>query len=73
MSTITIPRKEYEELVDKRLRYEYLRQMMNGDIFSAPPEKNIKKVLKEFRASKKYSQKFIKSLENGLKRSSYFK
>ena len=73
MNTITIPKKEYEELVDAKLHYEYLRQLMKENIFAPPPIRNRKDVLKQFKATKKYNQKFLKSLEGGLKRSSYFK
>lgn len=73
MSTVTIPKKEYRELIDKKQRYEYLRQIMEGDIFSPPATKNRSEVMRAFRATKKYNQKFLKSLEMGLRRSSYFK
>ena len=73
MQTITIPKKEYEALVDRGLRYEYLQKAIKEDVFLSPPEKNSKIVLKHMSAKGKYSKKFIKSLEVGLKRSSYFK
>ncbi|KKS37785.1 MAG: hypothetical protein A3G49_05435 [Candidatus Sungbacteria bacterium RIFCSPLOWO2_12_FULL_41_11] len=72
MNTITIPKKEYQELVEKRIRYDYLRQMMERDLFSPPPEKNRKKIVSAFKVAEKYNQKFLKSLEKGIKRSSYF-
>lgn len=55
MATITIPKKEYE------------------DIFALPPTHSTEKVVAAFKISKKYSSKFLKSLANGLKQSSYFK
>jgi len=73
MSTITIPKKEYYDLVEGKLRYEYLQQLMKEDIFSSPPTKNIKSVISAFKATKKYNKNFIKSLERGLNQSSYFK
>ncbi|QQG44997.1 MAG: hypothetical protein HYW89_03255 [Candidatus Sungiibacteriota bacterium] len=73
MSVITIPKKEYRILLDAKLRYEYLRQVMEKDIFSPPPTKKITEVLGAFRATKKYNQKFLKSLGRGLRRSSYFR
>lgn len=39
MSTVTIPQKEYRELVEKRVRYEQLREFFEEDIFSPPPTK----------------------------------
>ena len=72
MVTITIPKKEYQRLLDKALRYEYLREILEEDVFASPP-RNSKVIIKEFRKTKQYGQKFLKSLERGLKRSSYFK
>lgn len=72
MTTITIPKQEYQQLIEGALRYEYIRQIMEDDIFASPPVKNIKKIIKEFKKAGKYNQKFLTSLEKGLKRSSYF-
>ena len=73
MSTITISKKEYQELIEKKFRYDYLRQIIEEDIFSSPPTLDIKEILTAFKKTKKYNQKFLKSLEKGLNRSSYFK
>lgn len=73
METITIPKKEYQKLVDAKLRYEYLRQMVNSDIFAPPPLRNRKTIIKAFETTKRYNAHFLKSLKNGLQRSSYFK
>lgn len=72
MNTITIPKKEYNNLLDARLRYEYVRRILADDIFSPPPTKKRTDVMRTFAATKKYNPKFLKSLEKGLKRSSYF-
>ena len=72
MSTVTISKKEYQELIEKKLRYEYLREIIEEDIFSSPP-RDIKEILSAFKKTKKYNQKFLKNLEKGLNRSSYFK
>ena len=72
MITVTILKKEYSELVDKKRRYEYLRQIMEGEIFASPPTKKSGEVLRAFRETRKYSQTFLKSLEKGLRRSSHF-
>lgn len=71
MADITIPKKEYHKLLDKALRYEYLRQILREDIFTSPPKRNVKEIIREFRKTKKYNQKFLESLKKGLKRSSY--
>ena len=73
MSTVTIPKKEYKELVEKKLRYEYVRHIVEDDIFSPPSVKNIKEIVRSFNHTKKYSQEFLTSLEKGLGRSSYFR
>ncbi len=73
MSTITIPKKEYKELVEKKLRYEHLRQIMEEDIFTSPPTRNIKEIVSAFQKTERYNRKFIGSLGKGLKRSTYFK
>lgn len=72
MSTVTIPKKEYRELLDKKLRYEYLRHIMEGNVFAPPPTRGTKRILADFRATKLYSPAFLSSLKRGLKRSSYF-
>lgn len=73
MANVILPKKEYQKLLDRALRYEYLRQILEGDIFAAPPTRNAKTVIKEFRATKLYNKKFLESLAKGLKRSPYFK
>lgn len=73
MVTITISKKEYKKLLEKAFRYEYLRQILEEDIFLSPPIKDTSQIIKEFRATKKYNKKFLAGLAKGLKRSSYFK
>ena len=73
MSTVTISKKEYKELMEKKLRYECLREVMEEDFFSPPPSRSSQEVLAAFRTSGVYNGKFLKSLKNGLGRSSYFK
>ncbi len=73
MVTVTIPKKEYQRLAEKAMRYEYLRQILEEDIFVSPPTKNQKEIIKEFKKSGLYNQKFLKSLDKGLGRSSYFR
>ena len=73
MSKITIPIKEYHSLLAAKLKYQYLKKVLEEDIFSAPPVKNAKKVINAFKDTKKYNPSFIKSLEKGLRRSPLFK
>lgn len=72
MSNVTISKKEYDDLLDKKLRYEYMRQLLVGDYFSSPPTKKVSEAMKAFRESKRYNKEFLASLEKGLKRSAYF-
>ncbi|GEM_PF-3364461 len=72
MATITIPKKEYQELVEKKLRYEHLRAIVEEEIFSPPPIRSRKEILKALKAVKKYPQKFLSSVAQGIKRSSHF-
>jgi len=73
MNTITVPKREYDNLVERALRYDYLKQAMAGDIFSAPPIKNAKVAISAFKKTKLYKPAFITSLQKGLNRSFYFK
>jgi hypothetical protein len=73
MATVTISKKEYRELLEKKLRYEYLRQIMEADIFAPPSTRNHKEILAALRKTKKYNQEFLQSVARGLERSSYFK
>ena len=73
MATITIPKKEYEELVEKRVKYEWLKQIIEGNAFSSPPTKDVNEVLAAFKATRKYGRPFLESLKKGLRRSSYFR
>lgn len=72
MNTVTIPKKEYQQLLDKALKYQYLRNLMNEDVFSPPPVRSVSKILREFRTAKRYGGQFLASLKKGLGRSSYF-
>jgi DNA polymerase III delta prime subunit len=73
MVTVTIPKRKYEELLEKAMRYEYVRHVLKDDIFSSPPTRDKRKILDEFEKSGKYNKKFLESLEKGMSRSSYFK
>jgi len=46
--------------------------MEKVNFFEKPTEKNVKKIITEFKNTGNYSEKFLDSLKNGLKESSYF-
>ncbi len=73
MNKVTIPKKEYQKLVETKLRFDYLRHIFTRDFFAPPPVKDVKTVIDEFRATGRYSRKFLESLEGGLRRSTYFR
>ncbi len=73
MVEVTIPKKEYQKLLDRAFRFEYLKQVLREDIFSPPPSRDTKEIIKEFQKTGRYTKKFIESLARGLKRSPYFK
>ena len=73
MSTVTISKTQYEALRRRATAYERILVVAREDIFSPPPTRDIKEVMREFRGAKRYSAAFLKSLEKGFHRSSYFK
>lgn len=73
MSTVTISKTKYETLKRRAVAYDRIITAARDDIFSPPPTNNIKEIMRDFRATKKYSAAFLKSLEKGLRQSSYFK
>ncbi|PIR72575.1 MAG: hypothetical protein COU42_00885 [Candidatus Nealsonbacteria bacterium CG10_big_fil_rev_8_21_14_0_10_36_24] len=70
---VTISKREYRRLLDRAFRFEHLKQLLQEDIFSLPPTRDTKEIIKEFQETGKYTKKFIDSLARGLRRSSYFK
>lgn len=70
--TIVVSQKEYRELAEKAWKYEYLRGMWESDLFSPPPTQDAGVVVEAFKKTGKYTDKFLKSLANGLKRSACF-
>lgn len=73
MSTVTISKTQYEALKRRAVAYERVIAAANEDIFSPPTIRAVKKVMQEFRNTKRYPAAFLKSLEKGLSRSTYFK
>lgn len=73
MSTVSLSKSEYQELKRKASIYELLENLIKQDSFASPPLQDSKKILKEFKKTGFYNDKFLSSLEKGLKRSTYFK
>lgn len=73
MATVSIPKKEYHQLVEKALRYDYINQLLKEDLFASPPTRNIRRIIESFKKTKLYNKGFLRSLEKGLRRSSYFR
>ena len=73
MAKVSLPKEEYHQLVKKALRYDYLRQLLKEDLFASPPTRSIKKVIESFARTGLYNKQFLRDLEKGLRRSSYFK
>lgn len=73
MSTVTIPSTKYKELKTKADAYEQIARFFEISFFSSPPKKSASKIIGEFKKTKKYNSKFLKSLEKGLARSPYFR
>lgn len=72
MVEVTISKNTYNELLEKALRYDYLKNIIREDIFSSPPTKDAREVVRAFENTGLYRQKFISGLKKGLACSSYF-
>lgn len=73
MTTVTLSINEYQDLKKKASIYEMMENFfIQQNLFSSPPTKSKKKILKEFKETGMYNKKFIDSLEKGLSRSRYF-
>ena len=69
MTTVTIPKKEYQKLKSQALAY----RKMAKSLFSAVVKDPISEVAADFQATGLYNRNFIKDLESGLRKSSYLK
>ena len=69
---ISIPKAEYERLHQMASQFELVQNIFLQTFFAEPPTKNIPTVINEFKKTKKYRPAFLKSLESGLRSSSYF-
>ena len=73
MNKVTIPKKEYDKLLETKVRYEYIKRAFSSrdDLFASPPTKNPSIVVNAFKKTGLYNKHFLASLEKGLKRSAF--
>ncbi|MBI4599198.1 hypothetical protein HY734_03330 [Candidatus Uhrbacteria bacterium] len=71
-SMVRIPKMEYHQLKRLAKRYQLLCGVFAADAFEEPPIKNRNVVLKRLRETGKYNEKFLGSLEQGMKESRMF-
>lgn len=69
MSTVTISKKEYEQLKGQALAY----RKMAKSLFLAVVKDPISEVARDFKDTGLYSKPFLKDLEAGLRKSTYLK
>ncbi len=72
MTTVTIPKTRYNELKKKAEAYELVFRVFEQQLFTPPMVRSRKTIISAFKKTGKYNAAFLKSFEQGLKRSSYF-
>lgn len=72
MSTVTITKTQYKSLKERADAYERIVSATRRELFTPPPVRNFRTVISAFRKTKKYSEAFLKSLEEGLRESTFF-
>ena len=74
MSTITLPKIEYQDLRRKAAMFERIVELAEkDDLFSPPPIRSRKQIISGFKKTGKYNPAFLRSLNHGLARSDYFR
>lgn len=74
MSTITLPRIEYQDLKRKAAMFERIVELAEkDDLFSPPPIRGSRQIISAFKKTGKYNPAFLRSLSRGLARSDYFR
>ena len=74
MSTITLPKIEYQDLKRKATMFERIVELAEkDDLFSPPPIHSRRQIINAFKKTKKYNPAFLQSLNRGLARSGYFR
>lgn len=69
METITISKSEYKRLLSAEKAYKKIA----GQIYKTVIESDVKDVVSDFKKTKLYTEDFLTDLEDGLKKSTYFK
>jgi len=72
MTTVTLPKIEYLNLKKRAEAFDKIIAEVNPSFFLVPVEKSRKKIISQFSKTKLYSKEFLKDLEKGLKRSTFF-
>jgi hypothetical protein len=72
MVTITLPKIKYLDLKKRAEAFDKMVAGINPSFFFIPQEKSRKKIIADFSKTKLYGKEFLKDLEKGLKRSSFF-
>jgi len=72
MSTVTLPKSEYEVLKAQASAYERLLKSVVKESVVTPPTRSKSKILGAFKKTGKYNKNFLASFKTGLKRSSFF-
>lgn len=68
IATITLPKTEYQKLKAQAQAY----QKVMSNFFESIIKNPIQEVVEDFKKTDLYTEEFIKDLEIGLKKSSYF-
>jgi len=72
MATITVDKKEYSELKKRAEAFNNIIASADPDMLLQPTVRSRKEVIRQLKATKKYSQAFLRSISRGLGRSDYF-
>lgn len=70
MSTVTISKTHYNTLRRQAKAYQRMVSVVSDEFVSPPKSRAV--VMKAFKKTGKYNAKFLESLNQGLKRSTYF-
>ncbi len=72
MTTVTIPKIEYEFLKNRATAYERVLSLAQDELRVSPPTRSRKEILSSLRGTGRYNRKFLASVSKGLRHSSYF-
>lgn len=72
MNTVTITKTQYEALKKRANAYERIISAARSELFVPPPTRNARATMNALRKTGKYNESFLKSLERGLRESTFF-